>query len=153
MENTLVILKPSTIQRQLIGEIISRFEKKGLLLSGIKMVWLADNILNEHYAHLKNKPFFEQVKKSMKATPVIACCWTGKNAVSVVRAMAGSTNGREALPGTIRGDYSVSVQENIIHTSDSIETAIVELKRFFKEEELFSYQLNLRSSIYANEEI
>lgn len=153
MEKTLVIIKPSAVQRQLIGEIIGRFENKGLLLFGLKMIWLSDDVLNEHYAHLKNKPFFGQLKKSMEATPVIVCCWAGNNAVSVVRTISGATNGREALPGTIRGDYSVSVQENIIHTSDSVENATEELKRFFKEEELFSYQPLLLSSIYGNDEI
>jgi len=153
LEKTLVILKPSTVQRGLIGEIICRFEKKGLLLTGLKMVWLNDEILSEHYAHLKDKPFFQKVKDSMRICPVVVCCWKGKDAVGVVRMLTGVTNSREALPGTIRGDYSMSIQKNIIHASDSPETAAVELKRFFSENELFDYDVSLISNLYANDEI
>ncbi|MCC8147327.1 MAG: nucleoside-diphosphate kinase [Bacteroidales bacterium] len=153
MEKTLVILKPCTLQRGLIGEVISRFEQKGLILAGMKMAWLSDEVLSEHYTHQKDKPFFQRLKDSMNTTPVVICCWKGVDAVSVVRTMIGATNGRNALPGTIRGDYSVSVQENIVHASDSIETATVELKRFFNDDELFSYDPVLLSNLYANDEI
>ena len=152
MERTLVILKPCTIQRGLIGEIISRFEKKGLCLVGMKMVWLTDEILSEHYAHLKEKPFFQRIKDAMSVCPVIVCCWEGVDAIQVVRLMAGTTNGRNAQPGTIRGDYSMSVQENIVHASDSPETAAIELKRFFVDSESFSNKRNDLLSIYANDE-
>jgi nucleoside-diphosphate kinase len=153
LEKTLVILKPSAVQRGLIGEIISRFEKKGLLLTGIKMAWLSDELLSEHYAHLKDKPFFQRVKDSMRVCPVIVCCWKGKDAVRVIRTLTGVTNGREAQPGTIRGDYSMSMQENIVHTSDSRETAVTEIKRFFNENELFDYNSQLISNLYASDEI
>jgi len=153
LEKTLIILKPSAVQRGLIGEIINRFERKGLSLTGLKMTWLSDELLSEHYAHLKDKPFFQRVKDSMNVCPVIVCCWKGKDAVKVVRMLTGVTNSREALPGTIRGDYSMSMQENIIHASDSPETAAVELQRFFGENELFDYDLNLISNLYANDEI
>ncbi|MCD7930198.1 MAG: nucleoside-diphosphate kinase [Tannerellaceae bacterium] len=153
MERTLVILKPCTIERGLIGEIISRFEKKGLKLAGMKMTWLTDELLSEHYAHLKEKSFFQRVKDAMRVCPVIICCWEGLDAVEVVRAMAGKTNGRLAAPGTIRGDYSMSVQENIVHASDSLETAEIELKRFFKEEEILDYTPSYIWSLYANDEI
>ncbi len=153
MEKTLVILKPCTIQRAIIGEIINRFEKKGLSLIGMKMVWLTDEVLNEHYAHLKSKPFFQRVKDAMRTCPVIVCCWQGKNAIEVIRQMAGPTNGRNALPGTIRGDYSMSVQENIVHTSDSPDTAEIELKRFFRPDEIFDYTPLLMSNLYADDEI
>ncbi|GHT49572.1 nucleoside-diphosphate kinase [Bacteroidia bacterium] len=153
MERTFVILKPCTVQRGLIGEIINRFEKKGLILAGMKMAWLTDEILSEHYAHLKDKPFFQRVKDSMRTSPVVVCCWEGVEAVEVVRSMTGSTNGRKALPGTIRGDYSMSMQENIVHTSDSLETAAVELKRFFNEAELYTYNPVRWSNLYANDEI
>ena len=152
-DRTLVILKPSAIQRGLTGEIIHRFERKGLILTGLKMTWLSDEILSEHYAHLKDKPFFQRVKDSMRVCPVIVCCWKGKDAVQVVRALTGVTNSREALPGTIRGDFSMSMQENILHTSDSPETAIIELKRFFNEDELFDYNFSLISNLYASDEI
>jgi nucleoside-diphosphate kinase len=153
MERTLVILKPSTIQRGLAGEILSRFEKKGLILAGIKMTWLTDELLSEHYSHLKDKPFFQRLKNAMRTTPVVVCCLEGKEAVNVVRTITGATNGRSALPGTIRGDYSMSMQENIVHASDSLETAAVELKRFFNEDELYAYNPALLLSLYANDEI
>lgn len=152
MERTLVILKPCTIQRGLIGEIIARFEKKGLILEGMKMTWLTDEILSEHYAHLKERPFFQRVKDAMAVCPVVVCCWKGVDAVNVVRTLAGATNGRNAAPGTIRGDYSMSVQENIVHASDSQETAAIELKRFFNDDELFNYETKNLLSLYANDE-
>ena len=152
MEKTLVILKPCTIQRGLIGEIISRFERKGLQLAGMKMIWLTDNILSEHYAHLKEKPFFQRIKDAMSVCHVIVCCWEGVDAIQVVRQLTGATNGRNAQPGTIRGDFSMSVQENIVHASDSPETAAIELKRFFNDDELFDYKTNNLLAIYANDE-
>lgn len=153
MEKTLVILKPDTVQRGLIGEIISRLEKKGLFPVGIKMQWLDDQILSEHYAHLKDKPFFQNMKKAMSVCPVVLMCWEGKDAVSVVRTLVGATNGRLAQPGTIRGDYSMSTQENIIHASDSLENAEKEIDRFFKKSELFDYQMQCMKSIYASDEL
>jgi nucleoside-diphosphate kinase len=153
MEKTLVILKPSCVQRTLIGEVISRFEKKGLRLAGMKMVQLTDTILSEHYAHLKDKPFFQRVKDSMQTCPVIIQCWEGKNATKVVRALIGVTNGRDAAAGTIRGDFSVSSQENIVHASDSPESARIELKRFFNENEIFDYKLSTLANLYAGDEI
>ena len=152
MEKTLVILKPCTIQRGLIGEIISRFERKGLQLAGMKMISLTDNILSEHYAHLKEKPFFQRIKDAMSVCPVNVCCWEGVDAIQVVRQLTGATNGRNAQPGTIRGDFSMSVQENIVHASDSPETAAIELKRFFNDDELFDYKTNNLLAIYANDE-
>lgn len=153
MEQTLVILKPCTIQRGLIGEIINRFERKGLSLVGMKMIWLTDEILNEHYSHLSTKPFFSRVKEGMMRCPVIVCCWQGLEAVRVVREMAGATNGRNAQIGTIRGDYSISTQENIVHASDSVETAAIELNRFFSRDEIFEYEQSLFTNIYATDEI
>jgi len=153
LEKTLVILKPSAVQRELIGEVIRRFERKGLILAGLKMVWLSDEILSEHYAHLKDKPYFQAVKDSMKICPVVVCCWKGNDAVKVVRLLTGVTNSREALPGTIRGDFSVSMRENILHASDSPEAAIEELQRFFKEDELFDYNFSMILNLYANNEI
>ena len=152
MERTLVILKPSTVIRGLIGEVITRFERKGLHLVGMKMIQLSDEILNEHYANLSQKSFFQRVKDSMKIAPVIVCCWEGVDAVQVVRNMAGVTNGRNAAQGTIRGDFSVSTQENIIHASDSVENGIVEVKRFFREEELFEYKTPILNFLYADDE-
>ena len=153
MEKTLVIIKPGAVQRGLIGEIIKRFEQKGLKICGIKMIQLNDELLSDHYAHLADKPFFGRIKASMTATPVIVCCLEGKDVVEVVHDMAGATNGRKAAFGTIRGDLSLSIQENIIHTSDSVESGISELKRFFKDEEIFEYKLTNFSFIYSEDEI
>lgn len=152
LEKTLVILKPCTLQRGLVGEITRRFERKGLRLAGMKMMQLTDELLNLHYAHLSAKPFFQRVKDSMMVTPVIVCCYEGVDAVQTVRAMAGVTNGRLAAPGTIRGDYSMSFQENIVHTSDSPENAEIELNRFFKPEEIFDYTQAAFPYLYANDE-
>jgi len=153
MEKTLVIIKPGAIQRGLIGEVIRRFEQKGLQICGLKMVQLTDELLAEHYAHIAEKPFFPRVKAAMKATPVIVLCLKGMDAVHVVHRLAGATNGREAAMGTMRGDYSMSVQWNIIHTSDSIKTADLELSRFFKEDEIFDYKQSYLEYIYSEDEI
>ncbi|MBQ0103787.1 MAG: nucleoside-diphosphate kinase [Prevotellaceae bacterium] len=152
MEKTLVILKPSAVQRQLVGEVTARFERKGLRLCGMKMMQLTDELLNRHYSHLASKPFFQRIKDSMMAAPVVCCCYEGVDAVETVRAMTGSTNGRKAAPGTIRGDFGMSFQENIIHTSDSPENAVVEIYRFFKPEEIFDYKLANMQFLYANDE-
>lgn len=151
MEKTLVILKPSCVKRSLVGEVIKRFEQKGLRLAGMKMMQLDDTILDEHYSHLKGLPFFDSVKQSMMSCPVVVQCWEGKNAVQVVRKLTGSTNGREASPGTIRGDFSMSAQENIVHSSDRPSTAIIELKRFFAEGEIFDYTQPI--SLYSSDEV
>jgi len=153
MERTLVILKPSAIQRELAGEVIMRFERKGLRLAGIKMMQLNDEILSEHYAHLKEKSFFQQLKDGMMTSPIIVCCWEGLDAVNVVRSMTGSTNCRNAQPGTIRGDFGMSMQENIIHTSDSVENAEIELKRFFKKDEIFNYKKSCFDFLYTSDEV
>lgn len=153
MEKTLVIIKPGAIQRGLIGEVIHRFERKGLQLCGIKMMQLTDDILAEHYAHLAQRSFFKRIKDSMMITPVIVCCWQGLDAVRIVHEMAGKTNGREAAIGTIRGDFSVSVQENIIHTSDTVENAETELVRFFSDAEIFEFKQAGLNFLYANDEI
>ena len=151
LEKTLVILKPSAVQRGLVGEVTRRFERKGLRIAGMKMMQLTDELLNKHYAHLADKPFFQRVKNSMMASPVIVCCYEGVDAVQVVRNMTGSTNGRIAVLGTIRGDFSVSGQENIIHTSDSHDNAIEEINRFFKPEELFDYKQSVLPFLYNND--
>ncbi len=152
MENTLIIIKPSAVGRAIIGEIITRFEHKGLIIAGMKMMMLTDELLNEHYSHLKGKPFFGNLKASMMALPVIVMCVRGPEAVQVVRTMTGATNSRVACPGTIRGDFSMSGQKNIIHASDSVENATIELKRFFKDEEIFDYKPATIDLLYTSEE-
>ncbi len=149
MEKTLILLKPCTVQRRLVGEVINRIERKGLRIVGLKMMQLGDDILNEHYAHLRERPFFPWLIASMKSAPVVAMCVEGNSAVKVVRDIVGATNGRKAAPGTIRGDYSMSGQENIIHASDSVETAETEMRRFFAEGEIFDYADPLHNWLYA----
>lgn len=152
MEKTLVLLKPSCVQRQLIGEVVNRFERRGLRIAGMKMMQLSDDILREHYAHLADKPFFPTLAASMQASPVIALALEGIDAIQVVRAMTGATNGRAAAPGTIRGDYSMSNQQNIVHASDSPENALIELARFFRPEEIFEYESGAKAYIYGADE-
>ena len=152
LEKTLVLLKPCTMQRSLAGEIISLFEKKGFKICGMKMMMLTDELLSEHYAHLASKPFFQRVKDSMMTAPVVALCLSGVDAIAAVRALAGPTNGRNAAPGTIRGSYCMSFQENIVHASDSPETAEVELRRFFRPEEIFDWNQAICPYLYANYE-
>ena len=152
MESTLVILKPSTIQRALVGQVIDRFQRKGLIIAGIKMMQLDEAILREHYSHLVERPFFPSLIRSMTATPVIVMCIRGTEAIDVVRQMTGATNSRKALPGTIRGDYGMSGQENIVHASDSPESAAVELKRFFAPGEIFEYDPLVLPALYAPDE-
>lgn len=153
MEQTLVIFKPSAIARQLIGNIITRIEAKGFIIAGIKMMQLDEKILREHYAHLVDKPFFPSIVESMTATPVIVACLKGVEAVRVFREMTGVTNGRNAAPGTIRGDLSMSGQANIVHASDSVENAKIELARFFKPEEIFDYTPSNINFYYGDNEL
>lgn len=153
MEQTFVILKPSTIRRFLVGDVLTRFQHKGLIISGIKMMQLDEKILREHYAHLVDRPFFPSLVESMTATPVIVMVLKGKEAVAVVRSMTGATNSRNAAPGTIRGDFGMSGQENIVHASDSPENAVIEINRFFKPEEIFDYEPCTLRQLYAPDEL
>lgn len=152
MQKTLVLIKPGAIQRELIGELIKRFENKGFRICGLKMIQLTEDILRVHYAHLAERPFFTRILRSMMATPVIALCLEGVEAIKVVRDMIGVTNGRDARVGTIRGDFSLSNQENIVHASDSVENAEIEIKRFFSDNEIFSYaKVNQNYINYSDE--
>ena len=153
MERTLVIIKPGALQRGLAGEVLSRFEKKGLKIVALKMYRFTKEKCAEHYSHLVNKPFYPIIEASMMAAPVILICFEGIDAVEVVRGMTGVTNGRKAAPGTIRGDFSMSHQENVIHASDSPENAKIELDRFFTEEDYFEYDSPMARYLYAADEI
>lgn len=139
-EKSLIILKPDAIQRNLVGEMISRFERKGLKIIGIKMMDIETAILDEHYAHIKDKPFYPGVRDFMKSSPVIVMAIEGINAVSAIRLIVGPTKAWEANAGTIRGDFSLSTQSNIVHASETIEAGEVEVKRFFKKDEIFEYK-------------
>ena len=153
MEQTLVILKPSAVERGLIGEVITRIQDKGLIITGMKMMQLDEAILKEHYAHLVDRPFFPSIVESMTASPVICMVLKGVDAVSVFRKMTGVTNGRNAEPGTLRGDFCMSGQANIVHASDSVENAKIEIARFFKPEEVFDYTPSNLKFLYADDEI
>ncbi|MCX6798784.1 MAG: nucleoside-diphosphate kinase [Candidatus Diapherotrites archaeon] len=152
MERTLVIVKPDAINRNLAGEITSRFERKGLKIVAMKMQSLQPYVLKEHYAHHKDKAFYGELIRYMSSIPCILMILQGKEAVKVVRKLVGGTQGREAEPGTIRGDYSVSNQTNLVHASDSVETANTEIKRFFSEKEICDYQKMDFDWVYSKDE-
>ncbi len=151
MERTLILFKPDALQRGIVGEILSRFEKKGLKIVAMKMLKMDAEKVREHYAHLADKPFFPALEKFM-THPIIAAVLEGKDAVAVVRKMVGATNAREAEPGTIRGDYSMSISKNVIHASESREVAEEEIRRFFDEKEIFSWERN-EYWFYAEDEL
>ena len=140
-ERTLVLLKPDAVNRRLVGEIISRFERKGLKIVAMKMLWMSREMAEKHYEVHRGKPFYESLIDYITSGPIVAMVLEGNNAIAVVRKMMGKTNGQEAEPGTIRGDYSMSVQNNLVHGSDSPENATREISLFFKEEELMDYRL------------
>ncbi len=148
-EKSLIIIKPDAIQRNLSGEIISRIERKGLKIIGVKMMNITDSLLDEHYSHIKDKPFFPGIRNFMKACPIIVMAVEGINTISALRLIVGPTKAWEADAGTIRGDFSLSTQSNIIHTSDSIENGEIEVKRFFDSSELFEYNKIDTDFIYA----
>jgi nucleoside-diphosphate kinase len=149
MERTLILIKPDAIQRERAGEIVSAIERKGLQIIGLKMVALTDEVLREHYSHIADKPFFVNIRNFMKSTPVIAMAVAGVDAVQTVRTMCGVTLARSAAPGTLRGSMAMSVQCNLVHASDSLEVAEVEIARFFSQSELFKYEKILDRVIYA----
>ena len=136
-EKSLIIVKPDAIQRNLVGEVIRRFENKGLKIIGLKMMGIEDALLDEHYAHIKDKPFFPGIRDFMKSCPVIVMAVEGINAISAIRIIVGPTKAWEADAGTIRGDFSLSTQSNIVHASDSVENGETEVKRFFQKGEIF----------------
>ena len=152
MERTLVIIKPDAIQRALVGTVLSRLESKGLKIVGMKMSMLSTDILKQHYSHIVSKPFFPEVSSFMSCAPVILVCVEGVDAVSAVRMMCGITKAREAAIGTIRGDLAMSVQANVVHASEDSAAAVVEVERFFRMDELFSYSLVNEPFIYASHE-
>ena len=132
IEKTYIMLKPDWIKRGLMGEVISRIERKGYRNVNAKMMHLDEAILKEHYAHIADKPFFPGIVDYMTSGPVFGMIVEGENAVKGMRIIMGATKFEEATAGTIRGDYAFSTAENIIHGSDSLETAAAEIKRFFK---------------------
>lgn len=148
-EKSLIIIKPDAVQRNLIGEIINRIERKGLKIIGLKMVSIDDAVLDQHYSHIKDKPFFPGIRDFMKSCPVIVMAVEGINTISSLRLLVGPTKAWEATAGTIRGDFSLSTQSNIVHASDSVENGEIEVARFFDLSELFSYDKIDTDFIYA----
>jgi len=140
MERTLILLKPDCVQRRLVGTILQRFEQKGLRLVGMKFLHASRQLAEAHYAVHKGKPFYDSLLKFILSGPTVAVVLEGREAVSVVRALMGPTDGTKAAPATIRGDFAVSVQNNLIHGSDSVENAAAEIHLWFKPEELVSYE-------------
>ena len=140
MERTLVLLKPDCVHRRLVGELLGRFERKGLRLAGLKLVQADRGLAERHYAVHKGKPFYDSLLKFLTAGPTVALLLEGREAVAVVRALMGPTDGTKAPPGTIRGDHALSVQNNLIHGSDSPDNAATEIGLWFRPEELVSYQ-------------
>lgn len=139
MQQTLILLKPDAVQRQLIGEIIVRFERKGLRLVGLKLVKPARELAEQHYAVHKGKPFYESLLDFLTSGPTVAMVWEGREAVAACRSLMGLTDGAKAPPGTIRGDYALSVQNNLVHGSDSPENAATEIALWFRPEELVAW--------------
>lgn len=152
MERTLILIKPDGLQRGLAGEIISRFERKGLKIIGLKTVQFNDSLVEEHYGHHKDKPFFNNLKKFISSAPVIAIALEGVDAIDTVRKLCGTTKARAAEAGSIRGDMAMSSQNNLVHSSDSQETAKKEIARFFKENELIDWKWNNLAQIYSPDE-
>jgi nucleoside-diphosphate kinase len=140
MQRTLILLKPDCVHRRLIGTLTLRFEQKGLRLVALKLVQAGRDLAEKHYAVHKGKPFYESLLKFLTAGPTVAMVWEGREAVAVCRTLMGTTDGTKAPPATIRGDFALSVQNNLVHGSDSPENATAEIALWFKPEELVSYQ-------------
>ncbi len=141
IERSLVILKPGVLQRHLVGEVIKRLEMASLKIVGMKLIKISKELAEEQYAEHKGKVFYEPLIEYMTSGPVIVMAVEGENAIHVIRKLAGATNPIDALPGTIRGDYALITKKNVIHASDSRESAQRELALFFKEEEIVEYEL------------
>ena len=138
MEDSLVLLKPDCLEGRKCGEVLKRFEEAGFEVYGVKMMRLSDEILQEHYAHLTDLPFFPEIQGFMQSSPVVAIALRGENAIAHIREMVGPTDSTVADKGTIRGDFGQAKMQNVVHAADSIENGQAELKRFFADGELFS---------------
>lgn len=152
MQRSVVLVKPDALQRGLVGRIIQRFEDKGLKLVSLKMMELNDELLEEWYSHHKDKPFFKDLKSFMESSPVVAMLWEGLECISTVRKLCGVTVGREAEGGSIRGDFSMSSQHNIVHASDSLASAEKEARLIFMPKEIFDYDKGEYLYVYSVEE-
>ncbi|XP_041943455.1 nucleoside diphosphate kinase 3 isoform X2 [Alosa sapidissima] len=147
-ERTFIAVKPDGVQRKLVGEIIGRFERKGFSLVALKLLQASEEQLREHYWDLRNKPFYNSLVKYMSSGPIIAMVWQGLDVVKTARKMLGETNPADSMPGTIRGDYCVEVRRNVIHGSDSVESAQREISLWFHQHELVCWEDNSNHWIY-----
>lgn len=147
-EQTFVMIKPDGVQRGLVAEIMARFERRGYKLVALKMVSPSESLVDEHYADLREKPFFAGLRAYILSGPVVATVWQGKCATSVGRAIVGATNPRDSAPGTVRGDYCIDVGRNVVHASDSVDAANREIKLWFKDGEVQSYQSCAEAWVY-----
>ncbi len=141
MERSIVLIKPDGMKKKVIGDVINRMEKAGLQVVGLKMLKLSDALLDVWYSHHKEKSYFAQIKSYMMSTPVIAMVWEGDNVIKIIRDLAGPTDSTKAVKGTIRGDLGKDIQENVIHASDSKESAKKELSLMFQPEEIHEIKL------------
>ena len=139
LQRTLILLKPDTVQRRLVGELTGRFERKGLRLVGLKLLQCSKETAEKHYAVHKGKPFYDSLLQFLNSGPTVAMVWEGREAVAACRGIMGLTDGVKAPPGTIRGDYAINVQNNLVHGSDSTENAAIEIALWFKSDELVNY--------------
>ncbi|MCL0107630.1 nucleoside-diphosphate kinase [Peptococcaceae bacterium] len=147
-ERTFIMIKPDAVQRGLIGEIINRFVKKGYKLVAMKLMQIPRSLAEQHYTEHKDKPFFESLIQYITSAPVVAMVWEGKEIVATARVMIGATDPLKAAPGSIRGTYGVDLGRNVIHASDSKESAKREIELFFKPEEILTYSLTLENWLY-----
>ena len=152
MQRSCVLVKPDGLQRGLIGAIIGRFEQKGLKLVGLKMMSLSNEVIDLWYEHHKSKPFFAGLKAFMQQTPIVAMVWEGLDAVDTIRKLVGTTKGRSAEAGSIRGDFAMSQSNNLIHASDSVENAQKEIDLVFSADQLFEFTSGVECLIYSDEE-
>ncbi len=143
MERTLILVKPDGVQRNLIGEIIGRFEKRGLKLTGMKFMQMSQDLAERHYAVHKERPFFNDLVSYITSGPIVAMVWEGNDAINAARATIGATKPVDASPGTIRGDFGLEIGRNLVHGSDSPENGVKEAALFFSEEELVSWNRDL----------
>uniref|UniRef100_A0A8C6ZJL1 Nucleoside diphosphate kinase n=1 Tax=Nothoprocta perdicaria TaxID=30464 RepID=A0A8C6ZJL1_NOTPE len=152
LERTFVAVKPDGVQRRLVGELVRRFERRGLTLVGMKLVQASEELLREHYGALRERPFYRQLLKYMSSGPVVAMVWQGLDVVKTVRTMIGETNPADSRPGTIRGDFYGSLSSscrNVIHGSDSVESARQEIALWFRPEELVCWEDAAEHWIYS----
>lgn len=150
MQNTLIIFKPDCVQRRLVGQVLARFEAKGLRIAALKLIRVDRALAEKHYAEHQGKPFFNGLIEFITGGPVVVGVVSGNEAIAVVRSMLGATNGAAAAPGTVRGDYSISKQNNLMHGSDGPESAAREIALWFRPEELVEYTIDGNHWVFAD---